>query len=710
MATLKFGFLSDQRTKIVLGIGSLMFLVAVFAACSGNDEPATQVAEPTATAGSAVVQIDPTATKAPVDPTLTPVPTSTPVPPAPTATAVPPTSTSEPEIDRSVVEYFKTSDSVRDLLAVNGELFITSRSGGFVSRRAVPSGDSLGSVRGGREGVRGITFDGETVWTADFSATEVRKFSIEGKDLGRFKVKSPQGIVFDGLSIWVTNKDNGTVTNLDLDGSEIGVYEAGQFPEEIAFDGTNIWVTNPLDESVTQLSTAGEILRTVDLGIGRQPFDIAADENYVWVSNGFYFLTRIPVLEGSIREFVVGRMGNSGGLALSDDSIYVTHRQGEEFGSVSRLSYEGDWLSTVIVGGDNPYGIAVIDDIVYVGLDFGNQIAAIHPEAMAAGAPTVPEGVVETELMIDGTEVALAGVLAMPAGPGPHPAVLMIDGSGANNRDGVFTWRQAREVAHHLALEGIASLRLDDRGIGRSTGKVLDTTIASRIVDATDALEVLKQQDGIDPSKVGISGFSEGGVVVAAVAAETEVAFVVSIAGPVAPHRDLLLLQAQRFLEADGPATSYIERVLSDVANAHNTILTGEGLEELERQIELGSSIVVAPDYIMGDPKELVTTWFQDFLKHDPGPDWAAVDEPILAIFGEKDWAVPAEQNEPLLREILAGVGHTNHHIQVFPVTNHFFQPAISGAIGELGINPREFIPGFLELISDWISEQISDG
>jgi dienelactone hydrolase len=550
-----------------------------------------------------------------------------------------------------------------------------------------------------------------TAWTADFSATQVRKFSPGGDDLGKFDVQSPNDIVFDGSAIWVTNKDAHTVTKLALDGSELGVFEAGEFPEKIAFDGTDIWVTNSLADGVTRISTDGEILSSIFLGIGRAPLAIAADENYVWVSNGFNKLTRISTNSEEIRDFEIGRItgsgrGRPGSLALDENSVYVTHRVGEAHGTVSQLDHNGIWLSSVEVGGDNPTGLAVLDGNVYVGVDVGSQVAVISPEAFAANAATLPEGVVETDVSIDGSEVKLSGTLTMPAGSGNYPAALLVSGSGENSDDLVFTFRWMRAIAHHLALKGIASLRVDDRGIGYSSGDKLEATIANRTSDVSDALEFLKSQEGVVASKVGLVGHSEGGTVSAAVAAESDVAFVVSLGGTVAPHRDLLPLQAQRFLEADGSAESYVNGVLEDVAYAHNAILTGEGLEQLENEIALGSVVIVAPDYIQGDPKELTTPWFQDFLKYDPASSWSAITEPILALFGDKDWAVPAEQNEPLLREILSSSGNENHHIQVLTGTNHFFQPSETGAIGEIATNPREFIPGFLELISDWISDQ----
>ncbi|MCI0851431.1 MAG: alpha/beta fold hydrolase [Chloroflexi bacterium] len=717
MATLTRMYSTRQHSRLALVFGLLILAALVFTACSGSDEPEDQVIEPTATTAISTASVEPTATaSAPSATQSAPTtqeasPTATAVPPSQTATPpAQPASTPEPEIDRSVVTYIDVPDPVDHLLAAAGELFVGSTSSGFLSRRSIPSGESIGSIRGGREGVRDIAFDGENLWTADLSASQVRKTSPDGTDLGRFDVKSPEGIVFDGASIWVTNKVSGTVTNLALDGSEIGVYEAGPFPEKIAFDGTDIWVTNATEDSVSRISQSGELLETIYLGVGRSTAGIVADEKYVWVANGFYFLTRIPLDDAPIREFVVGRISGGGPLALDDDSVYMGHRQGEDFGSVTRLSHDGDWLSTVIIGGDDPTSIEVIDGVVYVGLDVGAQVAVVHPEAMASGAPTVPDGVVEIEVTIEGREATVTGILTKPAGPGPHPAVLFVNGAGSDNRDGIFTWRQVREADHHHAQQGIATLRLDDRGIGMSTGKVLDTTIASRIVDSIDAFEFLKAQDGIDPAKVGLLGHSEGGAVVAAVAAQIEVAFVVSIAGPVAPIKDVLRLQTQRLLEADGSPESYVNSVLEDTAFAHNAILTGENLEELEQLIELGSVIIIAPDYIMADEKELVTIWFQDFLKYDPGPSWAAVEEPILAIFGEKDWIVPTEQNEPLLREILTNSGHTNHHIQILPGANHFFQPAETGSIGEIGTNPREFIPGFLDLISSWINDQVGGG
>ena len=717
MATLTRMYSTRQHSRLALVFGLLILAALVFTACSGSDEPEDQVIEPTATTAISTASVEPTATASAPDPTQSAPttqeasPTSTAVPSSQSATQpAQPASTPEPEIDRSVVTYIDVSDPVEHLLAAAGELIVGSTRSGFLSRRSIPSGESIGSLRGGRDGIRDMTFDGLNIWTADLTGAEVRKISPDGEDLGRFKMKSPEGIIFDGTSIWVTNKDSGTVTNLALDGSEIGVYEAGPFPEKIAFDGTDIWVTNATEESVSRISQSGELLETIYLGVGRSTADIVADEKYVWVANGFDFLTRIPVGDGPIREFVVGRIVGPGPLALDDDSVYMGHRQGEEFGSVTRLSHDGDWLSTVIVGGDDPTSIEVIDGVVYVGLDVGTQVAVVHPEAMAAGAPTVPDGVVEIEVTIEGREATVTGILAKPTGPGPHPAVLLVNGAGSTNRDGIFTWRMLREASGYLAQQGIASLRLDDRGIGMSTGKVLDTTIASRIVDSIDAFEFLKAQDGIDPAKVGLSGHSEGGAVVAAVAAEIEVAFVVSIAGPVAPIKDVRTLATRRLLEADGSSEAYVSSVLEDTAFAYDAILTGENLDELELLIELGSVIIVAPDYIMGDEKELVTIWFQDSLKYDPGPSWAAVEEPILALFGEKDWIVPTEQNEPLLREILASSGNTNSHIQILPGTNHFFQPAETGAMDEISTNPRHFVPGFLDLISSWINDQVGGG
>ena len=194
----------------------------------------------------------------------------------------------------------------------------------------------------------------------------------------------------------------------------------------------------------------------------------------------------------------------------------------------------------------------------------------------------------------------------------------------------------------------------------------------------------------------------------AAVAAQNDLSFVVSIAGPAAPHSELLPLQTERFLQADGLAESYVSKAVSDLDGALATILSGEGLDELERQIRLGSAVIIAPDYILSDPKLLLTSWYESFLRFDPGTHWTEVDEPVLAIYGDKDWVVPAEQNEVALRQLFTDSGKENATIEVLTGVNHFFQPAGTGSVGEFSTNPRAFVPGFLDLISTWIEEQVA--
>ena len=229
---------------------SAVIASVILAACSSSSEPATEVADPIATATAAPTSAasseaasEPAAapadqkTSEPATPTVEPSATPTEVSPAPTDTpAVQATLAPEvkPDVDNSVVTYITVPDSAEFLIEVDGDLFVGAASSGFISRRAVPSGESIGSIRGGRDGIRDMTFDGENIWTADFTGSQIRKISPAGDDLGRFKAKSPEGITFDGSAIWVTNKDFGTVTKFALDGSELGVFDAGPFPSSIS--------------------------------------------------------------------------------------------------------------------------------------------------------------------------------------------------------------------------------------------------------------------------------------------------------------------------------------------------------------------------------------------------------------------------------------------------------------------------------------------
>ena len=143
-------------------------------------------------------------------------------------------------------------------------------------------------------------------------------------------------------------------------------------------------------------------------------------------------------------------------------------------------------------------------------------------------------------------EVTLAGTLTLPADDGLHPAVILISGSGPQDRDGAMppipAYTPFAAIADRLAQQGIAVLRYDDRGVGESSGEYIQADEEDFVEDAEAALEYLTSRKDIDSSRIGLIGHSEGGMIAAIVAGKRPgVGFVVSLAGPAVKGHELLL-------------------------------------------------------------------------------------------------------------------------------------------------------------------------
>ena len=158
------------------------------------------------------------------------------------------------------------------------------------------------------------------------------------------------------------------------------------------------------------------------------------------------------------------------------------------------------------------------------------------------------------EVVFSNGEIVLAGELTQPEGDGPHPAVVLISGSGAQDRDSnVFGFRMFAALADHLADSGVASLRFDDRGVGGSTGDNLQAAIQDRADDVKAAVDLLRSRNDLDADSIGLVGHSEGAAVAPLVANRTDgVAFVVLLAAPAVPADEILRGQQLRLLDEGG--------------------------------------------------------------------------------------------------------------------------------------------------------------
>jgi hypothetical protein len=319
----------------------------------------------------------------------------------------------------------------------------------------------------------------------------------------------------------------------------------------------------------------------------------------------------------------------------------------------------------------------------------------------------------------------LAGTFIVPPGEGPFPAVLFLSGSGPQDRDEqLMGHRPFLVLADHLARRGVASLRYDDRGTAGSEGDHMGSTVADFAADAAAALAFLAARPEVDRRAIGILGHSEGGVTGPRVAAASgEVDFLVLLAPPAVPIHRLLLRQGDDVLRLGGAGEELIERAAMN-RRAYLDLVRDEELddEELAATLRERAAAAVAgyspeeraalglDDAAVEQSIALATTaWFRSILREDPAAWLRRVDVPVLALFGDKDVQVAAEENAAALRAALAAGGNQDLEIEVYPGLNHLFQHADSGGIDEYGKIEETMAPAVLERVATWILEHFGD-
>ncbi|MEZ6063367.1 MAG: alpha/beta fold hydrolase [Planctomycetaceae bacterium] len=338
-----------------------------------------------------------------------------------------------------------------------------------------------------------------------------------------------------------------------------------------------------------------------------------------------------------------------------------------------------------------------------------------RPQTPAAPFPYDVEDVV-----IENTadSVRIAGTLTIPKQAGQVPAVVMISGSGPQDRDeSIAGHKPFLVIADHLARHGIAVLRCDDRGVGRSTGNFASATSEDFARDAIAAVDFLQQQARIDKSEIGLIGHSEGGIVAPMVAAQRpDVAFIVLLAGTGVNGEQILLSQGQLILKAAGITdektlraqkavqTAMVRAVLSDNDQETDDALVARVTEELRTALpdeDAGREELTAT--VRVGIARLRTPWFRFFLKHEPAPVLKQVKCPVLALNGEKDTQVDPKLNLPAIRQVLTDAGNTDVEVVELPGLNHMFQTAVTGAPGEYAEIEETISASALDAMTTWI-------
>ena len=304
--------------------------------------------------------------------------------------------------------------------------------------------------------------------------------------------------------------------------------------------------------------------------------------------------------------------------------------------------------------------------------------------------------------------VRLACTLTAPKSGGPFPAVLLITGSGPEDRDeAVFGHRPFLVLADHLTRRGIAVLRCDDRGIGGSSPGPPGATSESFTDDVLAGVAFLKTRKDIDPARIGLCGHSEGGIIAPSAAARSkDVSFIVLLAGPGLPGSDIILAQTALIMRAEGVAAEDIEKVTAVSARLFAAIR--EEKDPAAAEARARKELAASPEGLTAEMIDqrvriLLSPWFRHFATYDPRPTLAKVRVPVLALNGERDLQVPAPENTAAIRKALDAAGHNDHTVTILPGLNHLFQESRTGSPTEYVSIEQTFAPSALTTISDWI-------
>lgn len=307
-----------------------------------------------------------------------------------------------------------------------------------------------------------------------------------------------------------------------------------------------------------------------------------------------------------------------------------------------------------------------------------------------------------------GAGVVLAATLTIPEGKGPFPAVVLITGSGAQDRDEALAGhRPFLVLSDYLTRHGIAVLRADDRGTAKSTGSFAGATTADFATDTEAGVAFLKSRKEIDPHKIGLVGHSEGGIIAPLVASRNpDVAFIVMMAGSGVSGDEILIAQSQLIAEASGVGQAELEKigtrqraVMALARRERDPAAFERGLREI-----LGGQI--PEDQMATAVKQMTSPWIRYFIEYDPAPALRKVKCPVLALNGSKDLQVPPKQNLPAIRKALEAGGNTHFEVVEMPGLNHLFQTAKTGSPSEYFQIEETIAPAALEKIAGWIVKQ----
>lgn len=378
-----------------------------------------------------------------------------------------------------------------------------------------------------------------------------------------------------------------------------------------------------------------------------------------------------------------------------------------------QATFEGIYQADAFQGQFKQAGLSLPLSLLKTGIGLEEIPQPIRPQEPKG---PFPYETIQTTFINGPEGYALKGTITKPLGQGPFPAVVLVSGSGPQNRDSeIFGHKPFWVLADFLTRKGIVVLRYDERGVGASEGTFKGATSSDFANDSRAALARVQGYEFVQKNKIGILGHSEGGLIAWILGGEGfELPnFLVTLAPPVVPIDELMAQQTLDVIQASGgdenlarEQSEYNRQLYQAVKNASDENKAKMALETL---LELkGKEIGLSGDELMKHKEKQLTAyqqlldpWFFAFIKTEPSKMIATITVPVWAGFGGKDVQVNAAINQGSLEKLLDK--NANRKIKTYPGLNHLFQTAKTGAVSEYGEIEETFSPEVMEDIAAWI-------
>ena len=310
--------------------------------------------------------------------------------------------------------------------------------------------------------------------------------------------------------------------------------------------------------------------------------------------------------------------------------------------------------------------------------------------------------------------ITIAGTLTLPEQGKKFPTVVLVTGSGAQNRnEEIMGHKPFLVIADYLTRNGIAVLRCDDRGVGGSTGVFAEATNEDYASDAEAAINYLKGRKEINPKQIGIIGHSCGGTVAFILGARSkDIAYIISMAGATIKGDSLMLKQAEAISKSNGTSDAMWELSKPTLRTRYAILAQDKSTEEIRKEL-YANIIATLPPVQLQDPNitkqievemnGMLSPWYLHFMKYDPTQDLKKIKCPVLAVNGDKDIQVDADMNLKAVEDWVKSNGNKKVTTKKYPGLNHLFQSCKTCTIMEYGQLEETISPEVLKDMTEWI-------